>query len=69
MLILPSCANLCQAMPSLLKTDFLFLKSKSAEKPQIHNIKNGFYNSNNSNNSNNHYELFGISEQLAERFS
>jgi len=51
-------------MPSLLKTDFLFLKAKSAEKIQIHNIKNGFYNFNNPNNSNNPCELFGNSEQL-----
>jgi hypothetical protein len=35
---------LCQAMPSLLKTDFLFLKAKSAEKSQIHNIKLRFHN-------------------------
>ena len=32
-----------------------------AEKPQIYNIKNGFYNFNNSNNP---CELFGNSEQL-----
>ena len=37
-------AKLCQAMPSLLKTDFLFLKAKSAEKSQIHNIKLRFRN-------------------------
>ena len=35
-----------------------------AEKSQIHNIKNGFYNFNNSNNL---CELFGISEQLTAR--
>ena len=67
MLPLPSYAKLCQAMPSLLKTDFLFLKAKSAEKIQIHNIKNGFYNFNNPNNSNNPCEPFGISEQLTAR--
>jgi len=38
-----------------------------AEKPQIHNIKNGFYNFNNSNNLNNPCEQFGISEQLTAR--
>ena len=35
-----------------------------AEKSQIHNIKNGFYNFNNSNNL---CELFGISEQLTAK--